>query len=294
MYRNYQTRTFILSSIFLGLLTQGCTFQEQGVTRTMKEAYDLVLAQKFSDAESLYKQIIVSEKNSIYALQAQLDLARCYLKEKNYFAAIETSKQALVLCKRLYGEDDSLEASILYTRATAEEGAKQYEAALKTCNEILEFEKHFPDRKMARTILPLINIASIQAKQGNFAAAIDSYEKLRAQSDLPTFVNLKLAICYEKVGLNEKADAVYRQILPQAKESDLAEGSDQVFLAYVQFLKKLGREEEIARIEKQRAAWNENAKLYGAWNLKRTARASRFRMMKTFAQDDLRDAMSIN
>ncbi len=271
-----------------------CCITEPKIDSLLRQAESAKNINEFTKAENILLEIPTlsdqSKKFQFLQLAALMQLATCYLADSKYAEAIAVCNKALLLCEQLYGPNDNLKTSILFTLASAQEGMQQYDQAISTYNSIIALVKKLPGNNEAKEFLPLIRCGDIEYRKQHWTTAIKFYELANHIQPLssPTdhLMNLRLALTYMALGQNDKADKCFRNCTLASYPMEASFGH--IMHWYAKFLRKVKRNDEANTIENLAEKWDRQHRAFKKWLAEREVSPnSRFHLTGKYVAADL-------
>lgn len=239
---------------------------------------------ELSVAETKFTAFIATHPRSDLELLALSEASRCYLYDRKFSESARSAKQALGLCRNLYGPEEPYAMTIMVVLASAQAALKDYAAATQTCVAGLALAQKC-DHSLHREMLLKLRLADINAREGKYKDAISIYEQLLKENKQP-FVIIRLARCYSADGQKDAALDLLKHHLPPMSEAALLAGSTAAFDLYIQLLHEAGKAPDESAVRAQRDHWLALSQQYYSWEMQRTEKGSRFEMVRKITDWD--------
>lgn len=273
------------------------SLQSCGLPKLADDASVLTQAKSYVNQENLsaasneFSKLIAMEKHPRRRLFALMEHARCCLSERAFDRAEASCKEAERLCRTVFGANDPLNLTIWLYMARAQLGLKHFDDAERTCGLGIVLARVVPDGGEWRGYLLRLKLADVRAARGRYQEAISLYRDLQKLSDV-RYVTFRLALCLDQAGRNDEARVEYRNCLPPLSDKTLSLDYKPLFDQYLNFLKRQRDMDEYARVAQQEQEWLALSDDFSKWLAERSAKSSRFKVMRSYARWDLEDVLA--
>ncbi len=271
---------------------QACSLSEDATHTLLRKACELEFSGDVKKAEETFRQIPVLADKKFTPLQLAVltNMARFYLRTKNYPKAIITCDKALKICDEVYSANDQLKASILFTQASAYEGLTDYNKAKSIYNSLVIFAQQNNATKEMRSLLPLLKLGDLEFKQNNFEQAFRLYHRASLSTLLPypiyRIINYRMAFCSLALGHYSLAETEFKNSLPTNHREP---GPAELFDVYAELLKKNQKYGSAGMVLNQKADWQMKRQAYLNWLRPRTVESFPFDLMDKCTEKDFLD-----